>query len=83
MRSLQQRRVHRPVIAMTNKPMLSVELRAGLERLLENGYAQYLTKIDAIELQALLDAPAAKSHVKPVAYKFTSPGYSVCLKEYN
>ena len=43
---------------MTNKPMLSVELRAGLERLLENGYAQYLTKIDAVELRVLLDAPA-------------------------
>lgn len=42
---------------MTNKPMLSVELRAGLERLLENGYAQYLTKIDVVELRALLDKP--------------------------
>ncbi len=46
--------------------MLSVELRTGLERLLENGYAQYLTKIDAVELRALLDKPEPKR--KPFAW---------------
>lgn len=65
---------------MTNKPMLSVELRSGLERLLENGYAQYLTKIDAVELQALLDAPAAQHQGEPVAYWYVGDvdGYG-CL----
>lgn len=61
---------------MTNKPMLSVELRAGLERLLKNGYAQYLTKIDAAELRALLDkevdgnSHSPKGQGEPVAYRY-------------
>lgn len=62
MRSLQQRRVHRPVIAMTNKPMLSVE-RGLLERVVDNRYREKenisIARHEALwELRALLDKPA-------------------------